>query len=237
MELLCSYVATGGSQSLAPQTVAQRVYRKSAPDGRHMPGFYDKRPGGLSAPAHRYVTTLSNIPNTGHSLGAWGASARSHRRSHGDGTGEVAALRRVQKGIAMILEKLPWTARLFGKPSALDPRSFAEMADDTVWKSSAACSFPWPKIPRSCVWHQRAGSRRRSGYPDAFSAMNTTPTETLRIARGCATDFRRQYQHYDLTPANPIPSAPDSELVGDRHRRENTNPTCCACVADSKNLS
>jgi HD-GYP domain-containing protein (c-di-GMP phosphodiesterase class II) len=58
--------------------------------------------------------------------------------------------------------------RLFGKPSALDPDEFREMADHTVvgHQIVSGVQFPWPRIPETVRWHHERGDG--SGYPDGL---------------------------------------------------------------------
>ena len=59
--------------------------------------------------------------------------------------------------------------RLFGKPSALDPEEFREMADHTTVGHQIVSSvqFPWPKIPETVRWHHERSDG--SGYPDKLT--------------------------------------------------------------------
>jgi len=78
--------------------------------------------------------------------------------------GEVAALR--SAGYLHDIGKVAVDRRLFGKPSALDPEEFREMADHTTVGHQIVSSvqFPWPKIPESVRWHHERADG--SGYPD-----------------------------------------------------------------------
>jgi len=60
--------------------------------------------------------------------------------------------------------------RLFGKPGALNPEEFREMADHTVVGHQIVSSvqFPWPKIPETVRWHHERGDG--SGYPDSLTS-------------------------------------------------------------------
>ena len=83
-------------------------------------------------------------------------------------SGEVAALR--SAGYLHDIGKVAVDRRLFGKPSALDPEEFREMADHTVVGHQIVSSvqFPWPKIPEIVRWHHERSDG--SGYPDALAA-------------------------------------------------------------------
>jgi HD-GYP domain-containing protein (c-di-GMP phosphodiesterase class II) len=57
---------------------------------------------------------------------------------------------------------------IFGKPGALDPNEFREMADHTVvgHQIVSGVQFPWPRIPEIVRWHHERGDG--SGYPDGL---------------------------------------------------------------------
>ena len=63
--------------------------------------------------------------------------------------------------------------RLFGKPGALDPDEFREMADHTVvgHQIVTGVQFPWPRIPETVRWHHERSDG--SGYPDGLHPPTT----------------------------------------------------------------
>jgi HD-GYP domain-containing protein (c-di-GMP phosphodiesterase class II) len=77
---------------------------------------------------------------------------------------EVAALR--SAGYLHDIGKVAVDRRLFGKPGALDPEEFREMADHTTvgHQIVTGVQFPWPKIPEAVRWHHERSDG--SGYPD-----------------------------------------------------------------------
>jgi len=79
---------------------------------------------------------------------------------------EVAALR--SAGYLHDIGKVAVDKRLFGKPGALDPEEFREMADHTVvgHQIVRGVQFPWPRIPETVRWHHERGDG--SGYPDGL---------------------------------------------------------------------
>ena len=81
--------------------------------------------------------------------------------------GDVAALR--SAGYLHDIGKVAVDRRLFGKPGALDPEEFREMADHTTVGHQIVSSvqFPWPKIPETVRWHHERSDG--SGYPDRLA--------------------------------------------------------------------
>jgi putative nucleotidyltransferase with HDIG domain len=81
--------------------------------------------------------------------------------------GDVAALR--SGGYLHDIGKVAVDRRLFGKPEALNPEEFREMADHTVVGHQIVKSveFPWPKIHESVRWHHERCDG--SGYPDGIA--------------------------------------------------------------------
>jgi HD-GYP domain-containing protein (c-di-GMP phosphodiesterase class II) len=106
---------------------------------------------------------------------------------------------------------------LFGKPGALDPEEFREMADHTVVGHQIVSSveFPWPKIHEAVRWHHERSDG--SGYPDAlkgdelpmpvrvmaladtFDAMTSTRPyrESLSLGSALSDLVRMSPQKYD----------------------------------------
>ena len=80
--------------------------------------------------------------------------------------GEVAALR--SAGYLHDIGKVAVDKHIFGKPGALDPSEFREMADHTVvgHQIVSGVQFPWPRIPEIVRWHHERGDG--SGYPDGL---------------------------------------------------------------------
>jgi HD-GYP domain-containing protein (c-di-GMP phosphodiesterase class II) len=80
--------------------------------------------------------------------------------------GEVAALK--SAGYLHDIGKVAVDKRLFGKPTALDPEEFREMADHTIvgHQIVSGVEFPWPRIPETVRSHHERGDG--SGYPDGL---------------------------------------------------------------------
>ncbi|MBW8869584.1 MAG: HD-GYP domain-containing protein, partial [Acidobacteriales bacterium] len=99
----------------------------------------------------------------GHSLRV-GRYAAAIGDALGMEAGEVAALR--SAGYLHDIGKVAVDRRLFGKPGALDPEEFREMADHTTvgHQIVSTVQFPWPKIPETVRWHHERSDG--SGYPD-----------------------------------------------------------------------
>ena len=79
---------------------------------------------------------------------------------------EVAALR--SAGYLHDIGKVAVDKYLFGKPTALNPEEFREMADHTTvgHRIVSGVQFPWPRVPEVVRWHHERADG--SGYPDAL---------------------------------------------------------------------
>ena len=161
MELLCSYIALAVHNHTLTQTVAQRV-SENLRLMASLHGFYDN-----ALEAFATAIDVKHVNIHGHSLRV-GRYAAAIGEAMGMDSGEVAALR--SAGYLHDIGKVAVDRRLFGKPSALDPEEFREMADHTVVGHQIVSSvqFPWPKIPEIVRWHHERSDG--SGYPDALAA-------------------------------------------------------------------
>jgi putative nucleotidyltransferase with HDIG domain len=161
MGLLCSYVALAVHNHTLTQTVAQRV-SENLRLMASLHGFYDN-----ALEAFATAIDVKHVNIHGHSLRV-GRYAAAIGEAMGMESGEVAALR--SAGYLHDIGKVAVDRRLFGKPSALDPEEFREMADHTVVGHQIVSSvqFPWPKIPEIVRWHHERSDG--SGYPDALAA-------------------------------------------------------------------
>jgi putative nucleotidyltransferase with HDIG domain len=160
MELLCSYVALAVHNHALTQTIAQRV-SENLRLMASLHGFYDN-----ALEAFATAIDVKHVNIHGHSLRV-GRYAAAIGEAMGMEQGEVAALR--SAGYLHDIGKVAVDRRLFGKPGALDPEEFREMADHTVVGHQIVSSvqFPWPKIPETVRWHHERSDG--TGYPDQLS--------------------------------------------------------------------
>jgi putative nucleotidyltransferase with HDIG domain len=150
----------------------------------------------------------------GHSLRV-GRYAAAIGEAMGADAGEMAALR--SAGYLHDIGKVAVDRRLFGKPGALNPEEFREMADHTVvgYQIVSSVEFPWPKIHEAVRWHHERSDG--SGYPDAlggdempmpvrimaladtFDAMTSTRPyrESLSLGSALSDLVRMSPQKYD----------------------------------------
>ena len=140
VELLCNYVALAVQNHSLSQTLTHRVsdnLRLLA----SMHGFYDN-----TLEAFASAIDVKHVNIHGHSLRV-GRYASALGEALGMDVNEVAALR--SAGYLHDIGKVAVDKRLFGKPTALDPEEFREMADHTVvgHQIVTGVSFPWPQIP------------------------------------------------------------------------------------------
>ena len=175
--LLCSYVALAVQNHALTQTIAQRV-SENLKLMASLHGFYDN-----ALEAFATAIDVKHVNIHGHSLRVGRYSA-----AIGDAMGmessEVAALR--SAGYLHDIGKVAVDRRLFGKPGALDPEEFREMADHTTvgHQIVSTVQFPWPRIPETVRWHHERADG--SGYPDRL--MQDDVPMAVRIV-GVADSF------------------------------------------------
>jgi putative nucleotidyltransferase with HDIG domain len=161
LDLLCSYIALAVQNHSLTQTIAQRV-SENLRLMASLHGFYDN-----ALEAFATAIDVKHVAIHGHSLRV-GRYAAAIGEAIGMEAGEVAALR--SAGYLHDIGKVAVDRRLFGKPGALDPEEFREMADHTTVGHQIVSSvqFPWPKIPEAVRWHHERIDG--SGYPDKLGA-------------------------------------------------------------------
>ena len=157
LQLLCGYVALAVQNHALTQTIAQRV-SENLRLMASLHGFYDN-----ALEAFATAIDVKHVNIHGHSLRV-GRYASAIGEAMGMEPSEVAALR--SAGYLHDIGKVAVDRRLFGKPSALDPEEFREMADHTTvgHQIVSTVQFPWPKIPEAVRWHHERNDG--SGYPD-----------------------------------------------------------------------
>ncbi|HTW58465.1 MAG TPA: HD domain-containing phosphohydrolase [Terriglobales bacterium] len=157
LELLCSYIALAVQNHALTQTIAQRV-SENLRLMASLHGFYDN-----ALEAFATAIDVKHVNIHGHSLRV-GRYAAAIGEAMGMESSEIAALR--SAGYLHDIGKVAVDRRLFGKPGALDPEEFREMADHTTVGHQIVSSvqFPWPKIPETVRWHHERSDG--SGYPD-----------------------------------------------------------------------
>ncbi len=154
-------------------------FRKSKTDGFAPHGFYDN-----ALEAFATAIDVKHVNIHGHSLRVGRYAARPSAMPWGWNPSEVAALR--SAGYLHDIGKVAVDRRLFGKPGALDPEEFREMADHTTvgHEIVSTVQFPWPRIPETVRWHHERADG--SGYPDRL--MQDDVPMAVRIV-GVADSF------------------------------------------------
>ena len=177
LDLLCNYVALAIQNHTLAQTLAQRV-SENLRLLASLHGFYDTALEAFAA-----AIDVKHVDIHGHSLRV-GRYAAAIGEALGMEPGEMAALR--SAGYLHDIGKVAVDKRLFGKPTALDPEEFREMADHTVvgHQIVSGVQFPWPRIPEIVRSHHERGDG--SGYPDGL-VMDDVPV-AVRII-GLADTF------------------------------------------------
>jgi putative nucleotidyltransferase with HDIG domain len=160
LDLLCSYIALAVHNHALTQTVAQRV-SENLRLMASLHGFYDN-----ALEAFATAIDVKHVNIHGHSLRV-GRYAAGIGEAMGLQPSDVAALR--SAGYLHDIGKVAVDRRLFGKPGALDPEEFREMADHTTVGHQIVSSvqFPWPNISETVRWHHERSDG--SGYPDQLA--------------------------------------------------------------------
>jgi putative nucleotidyltransferase with HDIG domain len=174
MELLCSYIGLAVQNHVLTQTLAQRV-TENLRLMASLHGFYD-----TALEAFATAIDVKHVNIHGHSLRV-GRYAAAIGEAMGIDGRDVAALR--SAGYLHDIGKVAVDRRLFGKPGALNPEEFREMADHTVVGHQIVSSvqFPWPKIHESVRWHHERSDG--SGYPDALTGEELpVPVRIMALA-------------------------------------------------------
>ena len=146
LALLGTYVALAIHNHSLQQTLAQRVSENLRLLGS-MHGFYDNALEAFAA-----AIDVKHVNIRGHSLRV-GRYSAGIAEAQGMEPTEVAALR--SAGYLHDIGKVAVDKYLFGKPTALNPEEFREMADHTTvgHRIVSGVQFPWPRVPEVVRWH------------------------------------------------------------------------------------
>lgn len=157
--LLAHYVALAVHNHSLNQSLAARV-SENLRLLASLHGFYDS-----ALEVFATAIDVKHVNIHGHSLRV-GRYAAAIAEALGMDPGEVAAIRAA--GYLHDIGKVAVDKYIFGKPGALDPNEFREMADHTVvgHQIVSGVQFPWPRIPEIVRWHHERGDG--SGYPDGL---------------------------------------------------------------------
>jgi len=192
LDLLCHYIALAIHNHALTQTLAQRVSENLRLLGS-LHGFYD-----TALEAFATAIDIKHVDIHGHSLRV-GRYASGIGEAMGLEPGDIAALR--SAGYLHDIGKVAVDKHLFGKPTALDPEEFREMADHTVvgHQIVSGVQFPWPRIPEIVRSHHERGDG--SGYPDGL-VMDDVPMPVRIIALADTFDAMTSDRPYrdSMTP-------------------------------------
>jgi putative nucleotidyltransferase with HDIG domain len=175
--LLCNYVALAVQNYALNQSLAQRV-SENLRLLSSVHGFYDSALEAFAA-----AIDVKHINLHGHSIRV-GRYSAAIGEALGMDPAELTAIR--SAGYLHDIGKVAVDKALFGKPSALDPEEFREVADHTVvgHKIVSGVQFPWPRVAEIVRWHHERGDG--SGYPDGLQFDEVPPA--VRIV-GVADTF------------------------------------------------
>lgn len=174
LNLLSHYVALAVHNHALSQSLAQRV-SENLRLLASLHGFYDN-----ALEAFATAIDVKHVNIHGHSLRV-GRYAAAIGEAMGMDAGEAAALR--SAGYLHDIGKVVVDKHIFGKPGALDPNEFREMADHTVvgHQIVSGVQFPWPRIPEIVRWHHERGDG--SGYPDGLLMQDVSmPVRIVGLA-------------------------------------------------------
>lgn len=159
LSLLSHYVALAVHNHALTQSLSQRV-SENLRLLASLHGFYDNALEAFAA-----AIDVKHVNIHGHSLRV-GRYAAAIGDALGMDQNEIAALR--SAGYLHDIGKVAVDKHIFGKPGALDPAEFRQMADHTVvgHQIVSGVQFPWPRIPEIVRWHHERGDG--SGYPDGL---------------------------------------------------------------------
>jgi putative nucleotidyltransferase with HDIG domain len=159
VSLLSHYVALAVHNHALTQSLSQRV-AENLRLLASLHGFYDNALEAFAA-----AIDVKHVNIHGHSLRV-GRYAAAIGEALGVDSGEISSLR--SAGYLHDIGKVAVDKHIFGKPGALDPNEFREMADHTVvgHQIVSGVQFPWPRIPEIVRWHHERGDG--SGYPDGL---------------------------------------------------------------------
>lgn len=155
--LLAHYVALAVHNHSLTESLAQRV-SENLKLMATIHNFYD-----TTLEAFASAIDFKHVNIHGHSLRV-GRYASGIAEALGMDHNAIAGLRAA--GYLHDIGKVAVDKYLFGKPTALDDREFAEMAEHTTAGHEIVngVHFPWPKIPDVVRWHHERLDG--SGYPD-----------------------------------------------------------------------
>ena len=174
VELLCHFIGLAIHNHSLGQTLAQRV----AENLRLMAslrGFYDS-----TLEVFATAIDVKHVNVHGHSLRVARYAAAIGEAMNLE-PAEIAGLR--SAGYLHDIGKVAVDKRLFGKPTALDPQEFREMADHTVvgHQIVSGIQFPWPLVPEVVRWHHERADG--SGYPDGLRSDELSlPVQIIGLA-------------------------------------------------------
>src|SRR6266498_4765375 len=159
LDLLCHYIALAVQNHALTQTLSQRV-SENLRLMASLHGFYDNALEAFAA-----AIDVKHVNIHGHSLRV-GRYSQAIGEALGMEPNDAASLR--SAGYLHDIGKVAVDKRLFGKPTALDPEEFREMADHTVvgHQIVTGIEFPWASIPEIVRWHHERSDG--SGYPDGL---------------------------------------------------------------------
>ncbi len=165
--LLCNYVALAVQNHALNQSLAQRV-SENLRLLSSVHGFYDS-----ALEAFATAIDVKHINLHGHSVRV-GRYSAAIGEALGLDPAELTALR--SAGYLHDIGKVAVDKALFGKPSALEPEEFREIADHTVvgHKIVSGVQFPWPRVSEIVRWHHERSDG--SGYPDGLHLDEVPPT-------------------------------------------------------------
>ena len=164
--LLCNYLALAVHNHVLNQSLAQRV-SENLRLLSSVHGFYDS-----ALEAFATAIDVKHVHLHGHSMRV-GRYSAAIAEALGMDPAELTAIR--SAGYLHDIGKVAVDKALFGKPSALEPDEFREIADHTTLghKIVSGVQFPWPRVAEIVRWHHERADG--SGYPDGLQLEDVPP--------------------------------------------------------------
>lgn len=168
--MLTGYVALSVQNYTLTQSLEQRV-AENLRLLSSVHAFSDK-----TLEAFATAIDVKHVNVHGHSLRV-GRYAAGMAEALGMEASEVSGLR--AGGYLHDIGKVAVDKRLFGKPTALDPDEFRQMADHTLvgHQIVSGVEFPWPRLPEVVRWHHERCDG--TGYPDRLRDSDAPLTSRI----------------------------------------------------------
>jgi putative nucleotidyltransferase with HDIG domain len=186
--LLSHYVALAVNNHMLAQSLESRI-SENLRLLASLHTFYDN-----ALEVFATAIDVKHVHTHGHSLRV-GRYSAGIGEALGLDPSDVSGLRAA--GYLHDIGKVTVDKHIFGKPGALDPQEFREMADHTTVGHSivSGVQFPWSNVPDVVRWHHERADG--TGYPDRLQSSDVSmPVRIVAVADTFdAMTSARPYRH------------------------------------------